>query len=165
MFCVCVGRAGLPSMMLVSSERLLCLCTVGMHARCSGSVTRDTGVDYLNLYHLDWSTPQGCVHRGGETRMGDGRPPWFCLEYTLHRVYSQPGAVTPSDSPAREGSPLLIPPHAGEGFHIIIERRASRLPPLVNAPPCTSPRLTDLRQWVLYNFVRPFGPKTKRKRR
>ena len=29
--------------------------------------------------------------------------------------------------------PLLIPPHAGEGFHII-ERRASRLPPLVNAP-------------------------------
>ena len=31
--------------------------------------------------------------------------------------------------------PLLIPPHAGEGFHII-EHRASRLPPLVNAPGC-----------------------------
>ena len=54
MFCVCVGRAGLPS---VRSGRLLCLCTVGMHARCSGSIARDTGVDYLNLYHLDWNTP------------------------------------------------------------------------------------------------------------
>ena len=57
MFCVCVGRAGLPSVMLVYGGRLLCLCTVGMRARCSGSVTRDTGVDCLNLYHLDWSTP------------------------------------------------------------------------------------------------------------
>jgi len=57
MFCVCVGRAGLPSVMLVYGGRLLCLCTVGIRARCSGSDTRDTGVDYLNLYHLDWSTP------------------------------------------------------------------------------------------------------------
>jgi len=43
--------------MLVYGGRLLCLCTVGMRAGCSGSITRDTGVDYLNLYHLDWSTP------------------------------------------------------------------------------------------------------------
>ena len=57
MFCVCVGRAGLPSVMLVSSKRLLCLCTVGMRVRCSGSITRDTGVDCLSLYHFDWSTP------------------------------------------------------------------------------------------------------------
>ncbi len=57
MFCVCVGRAGLPSVMLVSSKRLLCLCTVGMRVKCSGSNTRDTGVDCLSLYHFDWSTP------------------------------------------------------------------------------------------------------------
>ena len=54
MFCVCVGRAGLPS---VRSGRLLCLCTVGTRVRCSGSDTRDTSVDCLNLYHFDWSTP------------------------------------------------------------------------------------------------------------
>jgi hypothetical protein len=58
MFCVCVGRAGLPSVMLVSSERLLCLCTVGMRVKCSGSITRDTGVDCLSLYHFDWNTPE-----------------------------------------------------------------------------------------------------------
>jgi hypothetical protein len=57
MFCVCVGRAGLPRVMLVSSERLLCLCTVGMRVKCSGSITRDTGVDCLSLYHFDWNTP------------------------------------------------------------------------------------------------------------
>ena len=57
MFCVCVGRAGLPSVMLVYGERLLCLCIVGMRVRCSGSITRDTGVDCLSLYHFDWSTP------------------------------------------------------------------------------------------------------------
>jgi len=55
MFCVCVGRTGLPS---VRSGRLLCLCTVGMRAGCSGSVAQNTSVDYLNLYHLDWNTPQ-----------------------------------------------------------------------------------------------------------
>jgi hypothetical protein len=53
MFCVCVGRAGLPSVMLVYGERLLCLCIVGMRVRCSGSITRDTGVDCLSLYHFD----------------------------------------------------------------------------------------------------------------
>jgi hypothetical protein len=38
--------------MLVSSERLLCLCTVGMRARCSGSFTQNTGVACLSLYHF-----------------------------------------------------------------------------------------------------------------
>jgi len=39
-----------------------------MRVRCSGSDTRDTGVDCLNLYHLDWITP----HDAGEfTNRGD----------------------------------------------------------------------------------------------
>ena len=57
MFRVCVGRGGLPSVMLVSSGRLLCLCTAGMRARCSDSFTRNTGVACLSLYHFDWNTP------------------------------------------------------------------------------------------------------------
>ena len=80
MFCVCVGRAGLPSVMLVSSERLLCLCTVGMRVRCSGSDTRDTGVDCLNLYHLDWSTPAD--HMGDEKVVE--------ALYSFDRLYPQP---------------------------------------------------------------------------
>ena len=32
-----------------------------MRVRCSGSDTRDTGVDCLSLYHLDWSTPENLV--------------------------------------------------------------------------------------------------------
>ena len=28
-----------------------------MRARCSDSITRDTGVDCLSLYHFDWNTP------------------------------------------------------------------------------------------------------------
>ena len=57
MFCVCVGRGGLPRVMLVYGGRLLCLCTAGMRARCSDSFTRNTGVACLSLYHFDWNTP------------------------------------------------------------------------------------------------------------
>jgi hypothetical protein len=28
-----------------------------MRVKCSGSITRDTGVDCLSLYHFDWNTP------------------------------------------------------------------------------------------------------------
>jgi hypothetical protein len=34
-----------------------------MRVKCSGSITRDTGVDCLSLYHFDWNTPLKGVHK------------------------------------------------------------------------------------------------------
>jgi hypothetical protein len=91
MFCVCVGRAGLPRVMLVSSERLLCLCTVGMRVRCSGSITRDTGVDCLSLYHFDWSTPHDRLARRVIRERARAHPE---IKYLLQWTTPKEGAFT-----------------------------------------------------------------------